>query len=309
MTENPASPAAATRPDSIPHRLPQPGVAGAPLPQARSPEPGGSRPWLLALHSSGETLGVALQRLGGGDDPRLAAFPLGRGLSGALFECVEAVLPAAEWSGLGRLAVATGPGGFTGTRLTVALARTLAQQLDLPLDGVGSFRLIAQRLFRQGAAGPGPFWVVQELPRRGLVAGLYASAATAEGLNHSWDPRSLLRPAAAPGSAEALAAAPASGHAEASNAAPPSPAISWAEPLELSAPRLYREPTALAEAEAALLAGSEPTPPLRCPADVRQPDDVAELLRWSQAAAAAGRPAPWSPVLPLYPTSPVDGAP
>ena len=272
-----------------------PAAAAAPA-AALAPEGGG--PWLLALHSSDETLGVALQRLGGDEAPRLAAFPLGRGLSGALFDCVESVLPASRWSALGRLAVATGPGGFTGTRLTVALARTLAQQLQLPLDGIGSFQLIAERLRRTGAVAARPFWVVQELPRRGLVAGLYAPGATGEG---GAAPIAVVPPAPPACVAETLAAAAAG-----------SPQLSASAAfalLELSAPRLYREASALAEAEAALLPGSEDVPALRCPAEVRQPDDVAELLRCSQAAAAAGLPAPWSPVLPLYPTSPVDGAP
>jgi tRNA threonylcarbamoyladenosine biosynthesis protein TsaB len=130
--------------------------------------------WLLALHSSSEVLGVGLQRLGTQQPERLEAFPLGRALSNRLFECIEAVLPAADWPQLARLAVATGPGGFTGTRLSLALARTLAQQLALPLDGVSSFQLAARRLWRGGrgpAAGPG--WLVQDLPRRGTVAGLY----------------------------------------------------------------------------------------------------------------------------------------
>ena len=138
------------------------------------PDPDG-RPWLLALHSSSDSLGVGLQRLGATQPERLESFPLGRSLSNRLFDCLESVLPADAWPRLGRLAVATGPGGFTGTRLTVVLARTLAQQLALPLDGISSFQLMAGRLL----AGPrppsaaGPFWLLQELPRRGVVAGLY----------------------------------------------------------------------------------------------------------------------------------------
>jgi tRNA threonylcarbamoyladenosine biosynthesis protein TsaB len=76
---------------------------------------------------------VALQSLTAEPEvPLLAAFPLGRGLSNQLLTCIETVLPAADWTRLGRLAVATGPGGFTGTRLTIVVARTLAQQLASP---------------------------------------------------------------------------------------------------------------------------------------------------------------------------------
>jgi tRNA threonylcarbamoyl adenosine modification protein YeaZ len=202
--------------------------------------------WLLALHSSSEVLGVGLQRLRDPQPTRLEAFPLGRALSQQLFACVETVLPADAWGSLARLAVATGPGGFTGTRLTVGLARTLAQQLDLPLDGVSSFQLAARRHWR-GGAGPaaGPCWLVQELPRRGLVAGLYeADAAEPGGI------------------------------------------------AERQAPRLYPDAAALA-----------PLP--RLEVACRQPDDVAELLEVAAARAAAGLAAPWQPVLPLYPTSPV----
>jgi tRNA threonylcarbamoyl adenosine modification protein YeaZ len=220
--------------------------------------------WLLALHSSAETLGIALQPLGETGPPRLESFPIGRALSNDLFRCVETVLPAEQWPQLGRLAVAIGPGGFTGTRLTVTLARTLAQQLLLPLDGFGSFLLMARRRLGEPEPPADPFWLVQELPRRGLVAGLYAP-----------DPQD---PVGA---------------------------------LELIPPRLYREPAALADAEARLAApasgeGVLRAPAQRCPAQVQQPQDVAELLRCSQQAAAAGRPAPWQAVLPLYPTSPVD---
>lgn len=150
-----------------------------------------SPPLLLALHSSSESLAVGVQPLPDPPCPasrstpesQVASFPLGRQLSRELLPCVEQLLPAEQWPRLARLVVATGPGGFTGTRLTVVLARTLAQQLDIPLHGYGSFLLMARRL----AAPPGPlagqarFWLQQELPRRGSVAGLYGPDAQAFG--------------------------------------------------------------------------------------------------------------------------------
>ena len=200
---------------------------------------------VLALHSSSEVLGVGVRWLAGSGPAEASsavrAFPLGRGLSNHLLSCIEQLLPADQWPQLTRLAVATGPGGFTGTRLTVVLARTLAQQLQLPLDGVSSFLLAARRLGIQE-----PTWLVQELPRRGVVAGLYGPAEAGGALT------------------------------------------------ELELPRLFGPGVALPpgpqHAAAALL-----------------PDDVDQLLELSLLAHAQGLAAPWQPVLPLYPTSPVAG--
>lgn len=209
-------------------------------------------PLLLALHSSSDGLGLGLASLATHDPgspsqaTRISSHPLGRRLSNDLLGCVEQLLPARHWRELGRLAVATGPGGFTGTRLTVVFARTLAQQLALPLDGFSSFLLMAHRLRQGGEVGGTPFWLLQDLPRRGIVAGRYGVDAWALG-----------------------------GMAE------------------MEAPRLYGQ---LAD----LPPGGQ-----RLEARVDPEADVAQLLRLSGLAAAAGSAAPWSSVLPIYPTSPV----
>lgn len=132
--------------------------------------------WLLALHSSTETLGLAMVSAQAPlCSAKVLCHPMGRALTNALPSVLEEVLPVSEWPGIRRLAVATGPGGFTGTRLTVVLARTLAQQLQCPLDGFSSFELMAPRLqLELPAAQRGePFSIVQVLPRRGRVAGRY----------------------------------------------------------------------------------------------------------------------------------------
>ncbi|MFY8149200.1 MAG: tRNA (adenosine(37)-N6)-threonylcarbamoyltransferase complex dimerization subunit type 1 TsaB [Prochlorococcaceae cyanobacterium] len=206
--------------------------------------------WLLALHSSSETFAVAARPLEGAGEVMARAFPLGRSLSNQLLPCVETVLPAGHWPRIRRLAVATGPGGFTGTRLSVVFARTLAQQLGLPLDGACSFSLIAERLLAEGKAPPhDPFWLVQVLPRRGVVAGLYAAAPER------------------PGGVE-----------------------------EQRPPRLHPGEELLQELEPGAV---------RLPAEASLPADVERLLERSRQAALASLAAPWQPVLPLYPTSPV----
>ena len=125
---------------------------------------------LLALHSCTDRFGVAVQQSLG--TPRVAVFDDGRSLSNSLIERVDSLLPRSRWYQIRGIAVATGPGGFTGTRLTVVMARTLAQQLDCPLLGMSSFALMAQRMQCRHQ----PFWITQVLPRRGVVAGRYSVA-------------------------------------------------------------------------------------------------------------------------------------
>lgn len=132
--------------------------------------------WLLALHSSTETLGMALVDARASiDHAQVQCRSLGRALTNELVCSVQDLLPTQQWSHITRLAVATGPGGFTGTRLTVVLARTLAQQLNVPLHGISSFALMAPRLCQQLPASQqsDPFSIIQTLPRRGQVAGRY----------------------------------------------------------------------------------------------------------------------------------------
>lgn len=132
--------------------------------------------WLLALHSSTPTLGMALVDARSSiNHAQVQCRSLGRALTNELVGSVQDLLPRQQWSQITRLAVATGPGGFTGTRLTVVLARTLAQQLSVPLHGISSFALMAPRLCQQLPASQqsDPFSIIQTLPRRGQVAGRY----------------------------------------------------------------------------------------------------------------------------------------
>ena len=205
---------------------------------------------LLALHSSSETLGVGLQSASAA--PELAAFPLGRQLSNDLLPCVEELLPAEQWPRLGRIVVATGPGGFTGTRLTVVLARTLAQQLTIPLHGFSSFLLMARRRWAVEPWLEGQrLWLQQPLLRRGVVAGAYAR-----------DPKAL------------------------------------GGVVEVQEPRLFRP--------GETWPGDGSGPDLRADAEVQPEADVLQLLELGSLAASLDLAGPWEPVLPLYPTSPVE---
>ena len=64
--------------------------------------------------------------------------PMAKGQAERLFPLLEEVLAEAdcEWSNLSALAVGTGPGNFTGIRISVAAARGLSLSLGVPSIGV-----------------------------------------------------------------------------------------------------------------------------------------------------------------------------
>ncbi len=95
----------------------------------------------LALHTSSPALGLAISSHP--DDVRCQTWDLGRETSNYLHPYLLDFLSPQTWQDLGWLAVANGPGGFTGTRLGVVTVRILAQQLDLPVFTISSLAAIA----------------------------------------------------------------------------------------------------------------------------------------------------------------------
>ncbi len=85
----------------------------------------------LGIHTSSAELGLAISNFAG--DFRTQAWDLGRDLSNVFHQYLLDFISPQTWADLGFIAVAKGPGGFTGTRIGVVTARTLAQQLDIPL--------------------------------------------------------------------------------------------------------------------------------------------------------------------------------
>lgn len=95
----------------------------------------------LALHTSSPALGLAIGS--NAEDVRCQTWDLGRDTSNYLHPYLRDFLRPHTWQDLGWIAVANGPGGFTGTRLGVVTARTLGQQLDIPVFTISSLAAIA----------------------------------------------------------------------------------------------------------------------------------------------------------------------
>ncbi|HET9342344.1 MAG TPA: tRNA (adenosine(37)-N6)-threonylcarbamoyltransferase complex dimerization subunit type 1 TsaB [Candidatus Eremiobacteraceae bacterium] len=92
----------------------------------------------LAIATAGP-VGVAIVS----DDAEHATTTHEQALSGAL-RCVRQVLRAADLTidDIALVAACTGPGSFTGLRIGVALAKSIAQARDLPVIGVSSYDVV-----------------------------------------------------------------------------------------------------------------------------------------------------------------------
>lgn len=97
--------------------------------------------YAIALHTSTPQLGIAINNYAG--DKRAQTWDLGRDLASSLHYHLQTAIAPQTWQDLEFIAVAKGPGGFTGTRVGVVTARTIAQQLDIPLFGISNLAAVA----------------------------------------------------------------------------------------------------------------------------------------------------------------------
>ena len=105
--------------------------------------------YAIALHTSTPQLGIAVNNYAG--DSRSQIWDLGRGLASGLHQHLADILQPQTWQDLEFIAVAKGPGGFTGTRVGVVTARTIAQQLDIPLFGISNLAAVAAQNIKDRA--------------------------------------------------------------------------------------------------------------------------------------------------------------
>lgn len=104
-----------------------------------------SHRYALAIHTTSADLGLAISNFS--RDTRCQTWALGREISNYLQLCLQQFIQPQSWTDLEFIVVAKGPGGFTGTRLGVVTARTLAQQLNLPLFAISTLAAVAWTKF------------------------------------------------------------------------------------------------------------------------------------------------------------------
>ncbi|MEH2060279.1 MAG: tRNA (adenosine(37)-N6)-threonylcarbamoyltransferase complex dimerization subunit type 1 TsaB [Nostoc sp.] len=97
--------------------------------------------YALALHTTTPELGLAISDFAG--EARSQVWNLGRDLSSLVHQYLIEFIKPQTWADLSWIAVAKGPGGFTGTRIGVVTARTLGQQLDIPVFAISTLAAVA----------------------------------------------------------------------------------------------------------------------------------------------------------------------
>ncbi|KAB8316774.1 tRNA (adenosine(37)-N6)-threonylcarbamoyltransferase complex dimerization subunit type 1 TsaB [Tolypothrix campylonemoides VB511288] len=95
----------------------------------------------LALHTTTRELGLAISNFAG--ETRSQVWDLDRELSSHLHQYLVEFIKPQTWADLAFIAVAKGPGGFTGTRIGVVTARTLGQQLGIPVFAISTLAALA----------------------------------------------------------------------------------------------------------------------------------------------------------------------
>ena len=95
----------------------------------------------LALHTSSSQLGLAISNFD--TETRSQVWDLGRELSNVLHQHLSDFICPQTWDAIAFIAVAKGPGSFTSTRIGLVTARTLGQQLKIPVFAFSSLAIFA----------------------------------------------------------------------------------------------------------------------------------------------------------------------
>jgi tRNA threonylcarbamoyl adenosine modification protein YeaZ len=109
------------------------------MPNAQSPMP--KLKYGFALHTTTPELGLAISNFT--DDSRSDVWKLDRNVSNLMHSKMVDFVKPQTWTDISFIAVARGPGGFTGTRIGVVAARTLGQQLNIPVFAVSTLAAYA----------------------------------------------------------------------------------------------------------------------------------------------------------------------
>jgi len=138
----------------------------------------------LALHTSTGQLGLGL--IDSSQVVKVEVWDLDRAMLNHLHQYLKDFLKGQNWQDLAFIAVAKGPGSFTSIRIGMVTARTLAQQLSIPLLAISTLATLAQNkadqltigntlIATQLVASNGKYYVAiyEKLPNKEAVSPIF----------------------------------------------------------------------------------------------------------------------------------------
>ena len=129
----------------------------------------------LGIHSTENSFGFGYRKSNNIESDELFVKQFNNDLSNNLIVEFNKFISIENLKKVNKISVSIGPANFNASRLIVALARTISQQINCPLDSFSSFELMAKRIASKNNifTNKQSFWIYKKLKRKGFIAGKY----------------------------------------------------------------------------------------------------------------------------------------
>ena len=130
---------------------------------------------ILVIHSTDNSFGFGYRKNNKIDSDKLFIKQFDNDLCNNLIVEFNKFISKENLQKVNKISVSTGPANFNASRLIVVLARTIAQQINCPLDSFSSFEIMAKRIAAKNniSRNKQSFWIYKKLKREGFIAGKY----------------------------------------------------------------------------------------------------------------------------------------
>ena len=130
---------------------------------------------ILVIHSTDNSFGFGYRKNNNLESDELFIKKFDNDLCNNLINDLNKFIPKENLHKINKLSVSIGPSNFNASRLIVVLARTIAQQINCPLESFSSFEIMAKRIASENNifTNKQSFWIYKELKRKGFIAGKY----------------------------------------------------------------------------------------------------------------------------------------
>ena len=130
---------------------------------------------ILVIHSTDNSFGFGYRKNNTLESDELFIKKFDNDLCNNLINDLNKFISKENLQKINKLSVSIGPANFNASRLIVVLARTIAQQINCPLESFSSFEIMAKRIASKNNifTNKKSFWIYKKLKRRGFIAGKY----------------------------------------------------------------------------------------------------------------------------------------